>query len=94
MHSYISKTTKMTKESPTCPSERLVEIVITSITVLDGVMADVAHTQSVKEKITGANKNIVDFGWIHSSGCLIDHQQTVGGIARSVTRIPVSWWCK
>jgi len=34
------------EQSPTCPSERLVETVIASVTVLDGMIADVAHTFS------------------------------------------------
>ena len=80
------------EQSPTHPSEGLVEIVIASVTVLDGMMADAAHTQSVKEKITGANMNTVDFGWIQSSGGLLHHQEIVDGIARSVTRIPICWW--
>jgi len=52
------------KQCPTYPSERLVETVSTSVTVLDGMMAEVAHTYSVEEKITPAIKNTVDFGWI------------------------------
>ena len=57
-------------------------------------MAEVAHTYSVEEKITAANKDTVDFGWIQSSGCSLHHQETVDGIAQGVTRISVPWWCK
>ena len=57
-------------------------------------MADVAHLHSVEEKITAAIKNTVDFGWIQSSGCLLHHQEIVYGIAQSVTRISIPWWCK
>jgi len=65
------------KLSLTYPSERLVETVSASVTVLDGMMAEVAHTYSVEEKITAAIKNTVDFGWIQSSGCSRHHQEIV-----------------
>ena len=58
------------------------------------MMAAVAHTYSLEEKITAAIKNTVDFGWIQSSGCLLHHQEIVDGIAQSVTRISILWWCK
>jgi len=57
------------------------------------MMAAVAHTYSLEEKITAAIKNTVDFGWIQSSGCLLHHQEIVDGIAQSVTRISIFWWC-
>ena len=82
------------KLSLTYPSERLVETVSAPVTVLDGMMAEVAHTYSVEEKITAAIKNAVDFGWIQSSGCSLHHQEIVVGIARRVTRISFPWWCK
>jgi len=58
------------------------------------VICTLAHTYSVEEKITAAIKTTVDFGWIQSSGCLLHHQEIVDGIARSVTRISIPWWCK
>jgi len=58
------------------------------------MMAEVAHTYSVEEKISPAIKNTVDFGWIQSSGFSLHHQETVDGIAWSVTRISIPWWCK
>jgi len=67
----------------------MVATVSTSVTVLDGMMADVAHTHSVEEEITAAIKNTIDFGWIQSSGCLLHHQEMVDGNAWSVTRISV-----
>jgi len=60
---------KDNEQSLTYPSERLVEAVSASVTLLDGMMAEVAHTYSVEEKITAAIKNTIDFGWIQSSGC-------------------------
>jgi hypothetical protein len=85
---------KHNKQSLTYPSERLVETVGASVTVLDGMMAEVAHTYSVEEIITAAIKNTVDFGWIQSSGCSLHHQEIVDSIARSVSRMFIPWWCK
>jgi len=85
---------KDNERSLTYPSERLVETVNASVTVLEGMMAEVAHTYSVEEKITAAIKTTVDFGWIESSGSSLHHQEIVDGIARSVTRISIPWWCK
>jgi len=61
---------KNDEQSLTYPSERLVETVRESVTVLESIMAEVPHTYSVEEKINAAIKNTVDFGWIQSSGCL------------------------
>jgi hypothetical protein len=85
---------KNNEQSLTYPSERLVETVSASVTVLEGMMAEVAHTYSVEEKITAAIKTTDDFGWIESSGCSLHHQEIVDGIARSVTKISIPWWCK
>jgi hypothetical protein len=57
-------------------------------------MAEVAHTYSVGEKITAAIKNTIDFGWIQSSGCLLQHHEILDGTAWSVTRISIPWWSK
>ena len=81
-------------QSLTYPSARLVETVSASVAVLDGMMAEVTHTYSVEEKITAAIKTTVDFEWIQSSGCLSHHQGILDGIAWSVTKISVPWWCK
>jgi hypothetical protein len=58
------------------------------------MMAEVAHTYSVEEKIIPAIKNAVDFGWIQSSGCSLHHQEIAYVIAQSVTRIPIPWLWK
>ena len=44
------------------------------------MMAEVAQTLSVEEKIITAIKNTVDFGWIWSSGCLLHHEEIADGI--------------
>ena len=85
---------KNDEQSLTYPTERLVETVSAPVTVLDGMMAHVAHTHSVEEQITAAIKNIVDFGWIQSSGCSLHHHEILDGTAQSVTRISIPWWCK
>jgi hypothetical protein len=82
------------KQSLTYPSKRLVETVSASVTVLEDMMAEVAHTDSVEEKITAKIKKTVDFGWIQSDCCSLHHQQIVDGIVRSVTRISIPCWCK
>jgi hypothetical protein len=86
MSSYISEY-KNDEQSLTYPSERLVETVSASVTVLEGMMAEVDHTYSVEEKITAAIKNTVDFGWIQVSGFCSHHQEIVDGIAQSVTNL-------
>ena len=54
--------------SLTHPYERVVQTVSSSITLLDGTMADVAQPDSLDEKIT-ISVNTADFEWIWSSGC-------------------------
>jgi hypothetical protein len=56
------------EQSLTYP-EKLVETVSSSVTVLEAMRAEVAHSYSVEEKITAAIKNTIDFGWFWSSGC-------------------------
>jgi hypothetical protein len=40
---------KYEEHSLTCPSDRLVDTVISSVTMLDGMMADVAYTHSKRK---------------------------------------------
>lgn len=49
--------------------ERVVQVVSSSVTQLNGTMANVAQPDSLDEKITISIKNTVDFEWIRSSGC-------------------------
>jgi hypothetical protein len=67
--------------SLTYPSEKLVETVGTSVTLLEKMMSEVAHWNSVEQHITAAIKNSVDFGWIKSTGCSLHHQRLVDGEA-------------
>jgi len=85
---------KDNEQSLTHPSERLVETVSASVTVLYVMMAEVAHTYSVEEKITAAIKNTIDFGWIQSFVCSLHHKEIGHGIAWSFTRISIPRWCK
>ena len=82
------------KQFLTYPSEKLVETVGASISLLESKIAKVPHMGSVEEKITVAIKETVDFGWIGSSGCSLHSQKIVDGIVRGITRIAISWWCK
>jgi hypothetical protein len=75
-----------TEQSLTYPSEKLVETVGTSITLLETMMAEVAHFSSAEQHITTAIKNDVDFDWIRSTGCSLHH-----GIVRGITRISIPW---
>jgi hypothetical protein len=56
------------------------------------MVAEVAHTDSVEEKITAEIKKTVDFGWIESSSCSLHHQEIADGIVQSVTRISIPCW--
>jgi hypothetical protein len=72
------------------PSEKLVDTAGTSVTVMESVMAEVAHLNLVEQHITAAIKNTIDFEWIRCTGCSLDHQRIVSGIV--IIYIP--WWCK
>jgi hypothetical protein len=58
------------EQSVTYPFERMVETAVASVTVSNGMMADVAHahththTYSVEEIITATIKNTIDVEWI------------------------------
>jgi hypothetical protein len=78
-----------TGQSLTYPYEKLVETVGTTVTLLETMMAEVAHLNSLEQRITTAIKNSVDFHWIRSTGSL-HHQRLVGGIVRGITRICIS----
>jgi hypothetical protein len=57
-------------------------------------MAEVAHTDSMEEKIKAEIKKTVHFGWIQVDCCSLHHQDIENGIVRSVTRISIPCWCK
>jgi hypothetical protein len=63
------------KEFLTYPSEKLVETVSASISLLDSKMAKVAHMGSVEEKMTVAIRETFNFGWTGSSGCSLHSQK-------------------
>jgi hypothetical protein len=83
-----------TEQPHTYPSEKLVETVGTAVTLMESVMAEVAHLNSVQQHITVAIKNSIDFEWIRCIGCLLHHQRIGDGIVRGLTRIYIPWWCK
>jgi hypothetical protein len=88
------KECKEDKQLLTYHSEKLVETVGASISLLESKMAKVPHMGSVEEKMTVATKETVAFGWIGSSGCSLHSQKIVDGIVRGITRIAIPWWCK
>jgi radical SAM superfamily enzyme with C-terminal helix-hairpin-helix motif len=76
------------EQSLTCPSERCVKTVNAFVTVLDGMMAEVAHTHiQLKRKLQLQSRTPLILDGL-SSGSL-HHQEIVDGIARSVTRISI-----
>jgi hypothetical protein len=82
-----------TEQSLTYPSEKLVETVGGAVTLMESMMAEVAHLNSVEQHITAAIKNSIDFEWIRCTGSLLHHQQIIGGIVRGLTRICIPRCC-
>jgi hypothetical protein len=82
------------KQFLTYPSEKTVETVGASISLLESKMAKVAHMGSVEERMTVAIKEILDFEWTGSSGCSLHSQKIVDCIVRGITRIAIRWWWK
>jgi hypothetical protein len=84
------------EHSLTCPSEKLMETVVTAVTLMESMKAEVAHLNSMEQHITAAIKNSTSTGfeWIRCTGCSLHHQHVVDGIVRSLTRIYIPWCCK
>jgi hypothetical protein len=59
-----------TEQSPTYPSEKL----FAAATLIESVMAEVAHLNSVEQHITAAIKNSIDLELIRYTGCSLHHQ--------------------
>jgi hypothetical protein len=57
-----------TEQSLTYPSEKLVETVGTAVTLMECMMAELSHLNSVKQHITAAIKDSIDFEWIRCTG--------------------------
>jgi len=92
---YISfKECNSTVHSLTYPTEKLVQTVGTAVPVLEGMILEVAHLDTVESCITGAIKKSVNFDWIRLNGCPLHHQRIEDEIVRSVARISIPWWCK
>jgi len=80
--------------SLTYATEKLVVTVGTAVTVLEGVILEAAHLDTVKCCITSAIKDSVSFDWIRLTGCPLHHQRIENEIVRSVTKVSIPWWCK
>ncbi|XP_033606755.1 uncharacterized protein LOC111862951 isoform X2 [Cryptotermes secundus] len=63
-----------TEQSLTYPSEKLVETVGTAVTLMESIMAEATHLNSVEQHITAAIKSTIDFKWIRCSACSLHHQ--------------------
>jgi hypothetical protein len=94
MSSIYFKEHSDTEQSLTYPSEKLVETVGTAVTLMEYMMAEVAHFSSVEQHITAAIKNSIDFEWIRCTGCSLHHQGIVGDIVGCLMRFYIPWWCK
>jgi hypothetical protein len=91
---HLFKEYEEDKQFLTFPSEKVVETVTASISLLMSTMANVVHMGSVEEKMTVAIKETVDCGWVGSSGCSRHSQKIVDDSMRGITRIANPWWCK
>jgi hypothetical protein len=78
-----------TVQSVTYPTEKLVETVGTAVTILEGMILEVAQLDTVKCCITSVIKESVRFDWIRLTGCPLHHQRTGDKIVRNVTRISI-----
>jgi hypothetical protein len=78
------------KQFLTYPSEKLVETVSASVSVLESKKAQVAHMGSVEQNMSNGIKETIDFGWTGYSGCLLHSQKLVDGIVRGVTGIAIA----
>jgi hypothetical protein len=81
-----------TEQFLTYPFAKLVKTVGTAVTLMESVVAEVAHLNSVEQRV--AIKNSTDFEWIRYTGCSLHHQQIVNGVVTGHTRIYIPWWCK
>jgi hypothetical protein len=83
-----------TEQSLTYPSEKLVETVSAAVTLMESIMAEAAHLNSVEQHITAAIKKSINVEWIRYTGCSLHHQQIIDGIVRGLTRIYIPCWCR
>jgi hypothetical protein len=57
------------EQSVIYPSEKVVETFGIAVTLMESVIAEVAHLNSVEQHITSSIKNIIDFKLIECTGC-------------------------
>jgi hypothetical protein len=75
-----------TEQSLTYP-EKLMDTVGTAVTLMECVMAEVAHLSSVEQHIAAAIKNRSDLEWMRCTGCSLHCQKIVNGIVTGLIRI-------
>jgi hypothetical protein len=72
----------------------LVDTVGIAVNILEGMILEVAHLDTVEACITSAIKENVCFEWIRLTSCSVHHQRIEDEIMRCVTRISIPWWYK
>ncbi|PNF27190.1 hypothetical protein B7P43_G06485 [Cryptotermes secundus] len=80
-----------TEQSLTYPSEKLVETVVTAVTLMEFIMAEATHLNSVEQHIAAAIKSTIDCEWVRCTGCSLHHKRMLDGIVRCLTRIYIPW---
>jgi hypothetical protein len=83
-----------TVQSLICPTEKLVSTVGSAVTVMESVMSEVGHFNSIELHLANSIRTSVDFDWIRLTGCSLHYQGLEEGIVTGVTRILIPWWCK
>ena len=61
----------------------MVETVGTAVTVLEGMILEVAHLDTVESCITATFNESVNFDWIRMTGCPLHHQRIEDEIVMS-----------
>jgi hypothetical protein len=90
MSSYFKEYNDI-EQSLTYPCEKLMEAYDIAVTLVESVMAEVAHLNSVEQHITAAIKSTIDFEWIRCKACSVHQQGIVDGTVKHLARIYIPW---
>jgi hypothetical protein len=63
----------------------------TAVTLMESMMAEVAHLSLVEQHIMAAIKNSIDIESIRCTGASLHHQEIVGDIVRCLSRVYIPW---
>jgi hypothetical protein len=86
---HIFKEYSDKEQSLTYSFEKLIEAVGAAVTLMESMMTEVGHLNSVEQHITAVIKNSNDFECIWYTGCSLHH---LDGIVRDLMRIYIPWW--